>query len=282
MPFHHPVGRRVPALARVVAALTTILALTAAGTAGYTVRPGETLSGIAARHGVSVSSLAIANRISDIHFIRAGAQLRLPSGATGGGGAVAAAIHTVRSGETLSGISSRYGVGLRRIARANDLSSYHWIYTGQRLRIPGATAVRSAVAAARPTSREQIGAIIDRTARQYGFHPRFIKAIAYMESGWNNEVVSSAGAVGTMQVLPSTGQFVGRYLVGRSLDLSDPEDNVLAGTAFVSHLWKLTGGDPERVLAGYYQGLRSVRINGLYDDTKNYIDVVMALRHRFD
>jgi len=282
MPFHHPVGRRVPAAVRVVTALTTMLALTAAGSAGYTVRPGETLSGIAARHGVSVSSLAAANRIQDIHFIRAGAQLRLPSGATGGGGAAAAVVHTVKSGQTLGAISAHYGVGLRRIARANDLSSYHWIYEGQRLRIPGATAVRSAVASATPTSREHIGAIIDSTARQYGFHPRFIKAIAYMESGWNNDVVSSAGAVGTMQVLPSTGEFVGRYLVGRSLDLSDPEDNVLAGTAFVSHLWTLTGGDPEKVLAGYYQGLRSVRINGLYDDTKNYIDVVMALRHRFD
>jgi LysM repeat protein len=282
MPFHHPVGRRVPAPVRVVAALTTMLALTAAGNAGYTVRPGQTLSGIAARHGVSVSSLAAANRIQDIHFIRAGAQLRLPSGATGGAGGVAAAVHTVKPGETLSALSARYGVGLRRIARANDLSSYHWIYAGQRLRIPGATAVRSAVTSATPTSREQIGAIIDRTARQYGFHPRFIKAIAYMESGWNNEVVSSAGAIGTMQVLPSTGEFVGRYLVGRSLDLSDPQDNVLAGTAFVSHLWSLTGGDPEKVLAGYYQGLRSVRINGLYDDTKHYIATVMALRHRFD
>ncbi|MDQ3432523.1 MAG: LysM peptidoglycan-binding domain-containing protein [Actinomycetota bacterium] len=277
-----PVGRRMPSRLRAAAALLTVLATAASGTAGYTVRDGETLSGIAARNGVSVSAIAAANRISDVDFILAGAVLRMPSAATGGGRTPASAIHTVRAGQTLIGISQRYGVEMRSIARANRLRSYHLIYTGQRLRIPGSAVARRVVAATPAATRADVEAIIERTAARYGFKPSFVKAVAHMESGWNNRVVSSAGAVGIMQVLPSTGQFVGTYLVGRKLDLSDPEDNVLAGVAFLSHLWKLTGGDVDRVLAGYYQGLRSVSQRGMYSDTKRYVAVVKALRARFE
>lgn len=275
-----PGGRRVPWRALVV--LATVVALTASAGFGYTVRPGETLSGIAARNGVSISALATANRISDADFIRAGQQLRLPGPASGGGSAAAATVHTVRGGETLIAISVRYGVKMAVIAAANGLRDYDRVYAGQRLKIPGRAAVVAGATASRGPSSAEVGAIIDRTARQYGFHPRFIKAIAYQESGWNNRVVSSAGAIGIMQVIPSTGQFVSSYLVGRRLDLHDPEDNVLAGVAFVAHLWKLTGGSPEKTLAGYYQGLASVRRNGMYPSTRQYIRNVMYLRGRFD
>ncbi|MBA2528941.1 MAG: LysM peptidoglycan-binding domain-containing protein, partial [Euzebyales bacterium] len=142
-----PVGRRMPSRLRAAAALLTVLATAASGTAGYTVRDGETLSGIAARNGVSVSAIAAANRISDVDFILAGAVLRMPSAATGGGRTPASAIHTVRAGQTLIGISQRYGVEMRSIARANRLRSYHLIYTGQRLRIPGSAVARRVVAA---------------------------------------------------------------------------------------------------------------------------------------
>ena len=130
-------------------------------------------------------------------------------------------------------------------------------------------------------SQSDVGAIIDRVASQYGFSPRFVKAVAWQESGWNNSAVSSADARGIMQVLPSTGDFVSRYVVGRPLDLNDPEDNVVAGTAYLAHLWDLTGGDPEKTLAGYYQGLRSVAQHGYFDDTKQYVKNILALRDRF-
>jgi N-acetylmuramoyl-L-alanine amidase len=84
-----------------------------------------------------------------------------------------------------------------------------------------------------------------------------------------------------MQVMPDTGRFVSHELVGRELDLEDPYDNVVAGIAFLQHLWELTDGDVEQTLAGYYQGLRSVRDHGMYDDTERYIANVLALRDRF-
>ena len=123
--------------------------------------------------------------------------------------------------------------------------------------------------------------MIERIAPQYGFTPRFIKAIAMMESGWNNSVVSSAGAVGIMQVLPSTGEFVSTYLVGRPLNLRDPEDNITAGVAYVDYLWRLTGANEAKTLAGYYQGLRSVSRHGMYPSTRHYVRTIQALRDRY-
>ncbi|HVM21655.1 MAG TPA: lytic transglycosylase domain-containing protein, partial [Egibacteraceae bacterium] len=135
--------------------------------------------------------------------------------------------------------------------------------------------------AAAPAGRAEVGALLDRAAREHGFNPAFVKALAYQESGWNQSARSSANAIGVMQVLPSTGEFVSRYIVGRPLNLADTQDNVTAGVAYLAYLWRLTGGDVDRTLAGYYQGLRSVQDKGMYPSTRQYIANVKALRSRF-
>jgi len=81
--------------------------------------------------------------------------------------------------------------------------------------------------------------------------------------------------------MPGTGDFISENLAGRGLDLSNPEDNVLAGVLFLQHLHELTGGDTRMILAGYYQGLASVRRNGVYESTERYIDNILALKGRF-
>jgi LysM repeat protein len=274
-----PVSRRRRA-ARIALGIVTIAALTLSGTAGYTVRAGDTLSSIANRHGVSISALVSANNIVNPNLIRTGQTLRIPSSPSGGVTATAAGVHMVRAGETLMGISIRYGVKMSAIAAANGMSSLNLVYAGQRLRIPGSA---SAVApAAGPTvSRAHVGTLLEQTAQRYGFAPRFVKAIAMQESGWNQAARSSVGAVGVMQVLPSTGDFISRYIVGRPLNLANTQDNITAGVAFLKYLWDLTGGNVRMTLAGYYQGLASVRDRGMYASTKQYIANILALRERF-
>ena len=118
-----------------------------------------------------------------------------------------------------------------------------------------------------------------RTAARYGVDPALAVAVAYQESGWNQRQVSVANAIGTMQVIPSTGQWASQ-LVGRRLDLLDTHDNVTAGVVVL----KALAGQArtrEQAVAGYYQGLASVRRNGMFADTKVYVRNVTALAERF-
>jgi N-acetylmuramoyl-L-alanine amidase len=271
---------------RVLLGVLTVAALTMSGSAGYTVRLGDTLSGIASRHGVSVQALIGANGIANPNLIRAGQTLTIPGAAKSTGTTPSSGVHVVRPGETLMHISIKYQVKMSVIAAANGMSSLNLVYVGQRLKIPGrspsSTVSTTAPTVGPTTARADVGVMLERTARQYGFHPRFVKAIAFQESGWNQAARSSAGAVGVMQVLPSTGEWVSRYLVGRPLNLANTQDNITAGVAFLQYLWRLTDGNVEQTLAGYYQGLASVRAKGMYPSTKRYIANVLALRARFE
>ena len=282
--------------ARTFSTLLAAAAVMLSGSAGYTVRAGDTLWSIARRHGISVGALTSANGLSNPNVIHPGTELAIPGGGSATStsptvGASTANVHVVMPGETLMGISIKYQVLMRDIAAANGFRNLNWVYAGQRLRIPSGTVAAPAPPPAAPsvstnpvpllTTRADVGVIIEQTAREYGFSPAFVKALAYQESGWNQAARSSVGAVGVMQVLPSTGEFIETYLVGRELNLADTRDNVTAGVAFLQHLWRLTGGDVDRTLAGYYQGLRSVSDNGMYPSTKTYIANIKALRARF-
>jgi LysM repeat protein len=106
----------------------------------YQIRPGDTLSGIAARYRTTVGALMRANpQIHNANLIHAGASLNVPGSAdsfqpapTGSG-----ASYTVRPGDTLSAIGARFGVSYQSIAAANGLTNPNLIYAGQRLVIPG-------------------------------------------------------------------------------------------------------------------------------------------------
>ncbi len=99
-----------------------------------TVRSGDTLSGIAASNGVSLGALLGANpQISNPDLIHPGQTVKLP----GGGGAATHDV-TVRSGDTLSGIAARNGVGLGALIAANpQISNPNLIHPGQTVHVPG-------------------------------------------------------------------------------------------------------------------------------------------------
>lgn len=102
----------------------------------HIVQPGETLSGIAAAHGVSVATLVEANGIVDGRVL-AGTSLRLsppprPFTPSAGGGT-----HVVAPGETLSSIAQAHGVAASAIAELNHLHNPDFIAVGSRLQLPG-------------------------------------------------------------------------------------------------------------------------------------------------
>jgi LysM repeat protein len=305
-------GRRLVRMAKAVGVPLLVAGLVTAGSPGwglYTIKQGDTLSAIAAKYHTTVAKLVQANRLpGNGNLIIAGTSLKVPGagGATGSGNG--ARSHLVVRGDTLSGIAARYGVAQATIARANHLPSSNVVLLGARLVIPRSssgsagrsTASSSNTFAGRTYSNAVVGAashnrwllsrrnlpsqsqmrdIIAARARANGVDPALALAVSYQESGWNMHVVSVANAVGAMQVIPATTEWISG-VVGRRLDPLDPHDNATTGVVLLKILTQTAGSDRQAV-AGYYQGLRSVRERGMFPDTRRYVDNVMSLRARF-
>lgn len=108
----------------------------------YTVKSGDTLSGIASQFGTSYETLAQLNNISNPNLIHVGQVLRVngnstiptPSRPTT---STAAGTYTVKSGDTLSGIASQFGTSYETLARLNNISNPNLIHVGQVLRVNG-------------------------------------------------------------------------------------------------------------------------------------------------
>ncbi|WP_125611352.1 LysM peptidoglycan-binding domain-containing protein [Specibacter cremeus] len=295
------------------------------GTAGtYTIRAGDTLSGIAARYRVGLSALLAANRLSATTIIYPGQKLSIPGAAPSATApaapaatapaapAKAAGTYRIVPGDTLSGIAARYGVTLAALTAANNLTTNSIIYAGKTLTIPGVAAAatsvtplpenekvgntflhytypdavvaeanvnKAALLAAPVPSQAQMREMVARTAAQMGVDPSLAMAFAQQESGFNQRAVSPANAIGTMQVIPQAGQWASD-LVGRTLNLLNPQDNVTAGVAIIRAL--LAGSKTEDLaIAGYYQGQYSVSVHGMFADTKAYVANIKALRKQF-
>ena len=101
-----------------------------------TVEWGDSLSAIAEDYGVSVASLMEANGITNANSIFAGQELKVP-GVSGPLQPAGPVLVTVVSGDTLSEIASKYGVGLSVLMNENGITKPDAIYIGQKIRIPG-------------------------------------------------------------------------------------------------------------------------------------------------
>jgi LysM repeat protein len=182
-------------------------------------------------------------------------------------------VHVVEPGESFFSIAALYHTSPWLLARENDLRLTRTIVPGQRLRLPlGAHRQVDLPVASRGSVRDAL----DRWAAEYGVDPALARALAWMESGFQQDVVSNVGAIGVMQLLPETWSWVDEYLIGRPTPRT-AEGNVQAGVRYLR--WQLDefGGDRRLALAGWYQGARAVREIGLYDDTKQFVSVVLAL-----
>lgn len=155
----------------------------------HVVQPGESLSVIASRYGVSVAALVQANGLRDANFIWYGQRLIIP----GGSAAVPTAsssVYVVQPGDTLSGIAVRHGVSPAALAQANGITNADLVYVGQRLTIPGAGSA-PAPASTERIHRVQPGEHLSGIAAHYG---TTVAAIA-QANGLSNPSLITAGQV---------------------------------------------------------------------------------------
>ncbi len=203
--------------------------------------------------------------------------------------------YTVRAGDTLSGLAVRSGVPLRQVAAMNGLSPAAFLISGTSLKLPSGSPIAAsstgapvpanpvpaapqAAPYATPTrmTSSQVGSI----AAANGVPASLAAAVGYEESGFNNGTISSTSARGIMQIMPGTWTWLQQTGSG-PLDPSSATDNVRAGSIYLNRLLRETGGNVPEAVAGYYQGLASVRSRGMFEDTKRYVANVLALQHRF-
>ena len=129
--------------------------------------------------------------------------------------------------------------------------------------------------------------IVSAHARNYELEPELLAAVIYAESRFDSEAVSSAGAVGLMQLLPDTAKGIAlrtggdRFVVS---DLLDPEINVRYGSWYLDHLRARYAGDLRLALAAYHAGQGNVdrwleEGGGIaFPETREYVDEVLRVR----
>ncbi len=189
-----------------------------------------------------------------------------------------AAAYDVRPGDTLWAISHHTGVPVGRIVRDNGLRDPDRIVPGQHLLVgdvPTFPVDRTPELVRGDAARRQLVA----AAHEFGVNPNLVLALSLWESGHDQAQVSRDGAVGLMQVMPSTAQWAGPALLGRPADISLASDNARLGAALISRYLN-EFDDPKLALAAYYQGERGTRERGVYRSSRSYVDGIWALRDR--
>lgn len=257
-------------------------ATAASSVSAHTVQAGETLWALAQRFGTTVDALARANGISNPNLVIAGTTIKIAS-ANGAGASTAAGAssHTVQAGETLSDIAVRFGVSVAALARANGISNPNFVVTGTSLSVPAGGAVGATTAAAPAlVSSSEIGYLLEQEASANGVNPSLIKAMAYQESGWQQDVISSAGAIGVMQVMPATARWVNKILLGgASLNVRNAHDNIKMGVSYMRYLLSIMPTQ-DQALAAYYSGPGNVG-SKLHRYQRVYVAAVNAHTARF-
>ena len=190
--------------------------------------------------------------------------------------------YTIRAGDWLSSIAERYDTTVEELARVNTLTNTNLIYVGQVILVPTSrTESTPTDASPGPTAGLTVEQRLDYWANHYNVPPEMLKALTWWESGWNNNAISSAGAIGIGQLLPTTADFVADVLIGAELNPYAVDDNIRMTARFVRYLLDETGNDRRLTLASYYQGLFAVRKYGIYKISIPYVNGILALQDRF-
>lgn len=220
----------------------------------YVVGRGDSLTRIARIHGTTVADLAALNGIRDVHRVRVGATLRLRPASTPAAPAAARATPKPAPRPTPPGKPVKLSAGERKKLPARLVAD---------------------------PKRVSLLPVFDAAAREHNVPADLLKAMTWNESGWQNDKVSATNAIGIGQLMPDTIAFLNDQLLAAPLDPNHADQNIRMSARYLAWLLGRSRGDARVALASYYQGPSSVRRLGWYEDTKDYVSVIEALRPRF-
>lgn len=231
----------------------------------YTVRPGDTATELAVRFHAWTAELISHNHLGPSATLYAGQRIRIP-----------VVLSAVRQHRHRHHADGQRGHHHRRHHRRHHRGHHRGHHRAHHHR-----GHHHHAHAARPDpSRAVVRHVIIRVARRHGVDPQLALAVSWQEAGWQMHHVSSAGAIGAMQVIPPTGVWMSMY-AGRYLRLREPRDNVLAGVLLLGVLDDMTRTRRGKIGA-YYQGVGAVREHGLYPATRHYVANVLAIKRRLE
>jgi LysM repeat protein len=180
-------------------------------------------------------------------------------------------IYVVKPGDSLTAVAARFGTTVPVLARTNKLDAASVLLIGTRLKLPASPGLSAAPA--------DVQSRLTAWAERLGVSADLVRALAWMESGYQPGVISPVGARGVMQVMPETRDWVEQVLLGHEAP-NTVDGDIEVGVLYLRHLLGHFDGDTRLALAAWYQGEAAVREFGLYKMTKPFVADVLALQSR--
>jgi soluble lytic murein transglycosylase-like protein len=247
-------------------AIVSLGLLVGAGAAGfatsvahtYVVQPGDSLWAISRANGLTVAQLAAANNMAESDILLIGRHLLIPSNSPA---------------PTQSAPSAR--------ATSAATTENAWTFCASFTGPTGPWGVLPELLQQSP-GRLALQPLFIKWANYYNLSLPLLEAIAWQESGWQQGVVSSAGAVGTGQLMPTTARFISGTIIGSRMNINSVSDNIRMSAAFLAYLADVEGNNRCATIAAYYEGPVNLSQYGVFPETQTYVASVEALIPEFE
>jgi LysM repeat protein len=237
----------------------------------HVVAKGDTLSAIADKHGTTWQTLARINGLSHPDRLTIGQSIRLPEGVASGH----AAVHVVRSGETLSGIAHANGTDVATLSRTNHLSDPDRIAVGQSLRLTGSAPAVAAAPVASPTAAAapaagtpRLGAIAERY-ESGGRGPGTVSTGVGDPGGVSYGVYQLSSNAGTLQ----------KFLANEGKGYAAELGRGIGGERFNASWKAIAARDPQGFRAAQHAFIERTHYQPAVDGVKTATGLDLATRH---